>query len=166
MSATSPLAAPPDALDLVPATPAPDEANEITPGPIPGGTTAEAPALQQSASVAPPEPQQRTSDHQRAIERIRQSTLPPALRERLAAAVEAGKSSQLAVATCLEAIEQALPDFLLGRRENVAQPAHPIGNAFFQGGDGDLSDAEAEALAQQQLARSGLLRGQRVKAAD
>jgi hypothetical protein len=107
-----------------------------------------------------------TNEREQAVARIRQSALPPALRERLAAVVEAGQSPSLDVAACLEAIEQTLPDFLRTNRENVSQPTHPVGNAFFQGGDGELSDAEAEALAARQLSRSGLLRGQRVKVAD
>jgi hypothetical protein len=116
--------------------------------------------------VKPAEIVTTANDRQQAVARIRQSALPPALRERLAAVVEAGQSPNLDVAACLEAIEQTLPDFLRTNRENVSQPTHPVGNAFFQGGDSELSDAEAEALAARQLARSGLLRGQRVKVAD
>jgi hypothetical protein len=100
------------------------------------------------------------------VARIRGSALPPALRERLATVVEAGQSPGLDVAACLEALEEALPDFLRANRDGVSRPAHPIGEAFFRGGEGELTDAEAEAVAQRQLARSGLLRGQRVKVAD
>jgi hypothetical protein len=100
------------------------------------------------------------------VARIRQSALPPALRERLAAVVETGQSPSLDVAACLEALEETLPDFLRTNRHNPSRPAHPSGDAFFKGGDCDLTDAEAETIAQHQLARSGLLRGQRVKVAN
>jgi len=128
--------------------------------------------VEASPAIAKPSDQQvvgtahPTNEREQAVARIRQSALPPALRERLAAVVEAGQSPSLDVAACLEAIEQTLPDFLRTNRENVSQPTHPVGNAFFQGGDSELSDAEAEALAARQLARSGLLRGQRVKVAN
>jgi hypothetical protein len=43
---------------------------------------------------------------------------------------------------------------------------HPSGEVFFSGEAGNLSDAEAEEMARQQLARCGLLRGQRVRVGD
>jgi hypothetical protein len=59
-----------------------------------------------------------------------------------------------------------VPDFLRGNRGEAARPEHPAGEVFFSGAAEELSDAEAEELAQQQLLRSGLLRGQRVRVAD
>jgi hypothetical protein len=46
----------------------------------------------------------------------------------------------------------------------VERAEHPGGEAFFSG-EG-TSDAEAEEVARQQLLRSGLLRGQRVRVGD
>jgi hypothetical protein len=177
MSATPALAAAPIATSDEPARP--DNAKTVTEATAPAPwqpTTTETPAAQLSEDAPPvnravgaahptvsaPAP----SERDQALTRIRQSTLPPALRDRLAAVVEAGQSPSLDVAVCLEALEETLPDFLRGHRNNVTLPAHPSGNAFFQGGDGELTDAEAETLAQRQLARSGLLRGQGVKVAD
>jgi hypothetical protein len=106
-------------------------------------------------------------------ERVRRSTqLPPVLKERLAQLVEAsGKSPTGApvAVSCEEAVravEEALPDFVLGQRSPAAQPEHPGGDRFFSGDPRDLSDAEAEEIARRQLARSGLLRGQRARVAD
>jgi len=47
---------------------------------------------------------------------------------------------------------------------SVERAEHPAGESFFSG-EG-LSDAEAEDIARQQLLRSGLLRGQRVRVGD
>ncbi len=101
-------------------------------------------------------------EREEAVARIRNSTLPPVMRERLAAVMETSESSYLDVAVCLEAIEETLPEFLRGERRNVARPSHPVGEAFFHGTE-ELTDAEAETLATKQLERSGLLRGQRVR---
>jgi hypothetical protein len=106
-----------------------------------------------------------TKEREEAIARIRKSNLPPVMRERLAAVMEASDSSYLDVAVCLEAIEETLPEFLRGGRGNFSPAAHPLGNSFFHGSD-ELTDAEAETLATKQLERSGLLRGQRVRVAD
>lgn len=104
-------------------------------------------------------------ERQAAVARIRNSNLPPVMRERLAAVMEASDSSYLDVAVCLEAIEQTLPEFLRGGRGNYAPSTHPLGHEFFHGTE-ELTDAEAETLATKQLERSGLLRGQRVRVAD
>lgn len=104
-------------------------------------------------------------EREEAIARIRKSNLPPVMRERLAAVMEASESSYLDVAVCLEAIEETLPEFLRGGRGSFTPSVHPLGNSFFHGSD-ELTDAEAETLATKQLERSGLLRGQRVRVAD
>jgi hypothetical protein len=140
----------------------------------PPAENAELPAIAaEAAQVAPeieraPEPGEA---RKRALELIEAAErLPPALRERLAAAIAtselpAGSEMQLPLATVIAAVAEALPDFLRGK--SAAEPTeHPSGEAFFSGAAGDLSDAEAEALAQQQLARAGLLRGQKVRVAD
>jgi hypothetical protein len=174
MSATSALAAAPiETTDkmMQPEDNEVDAATETTP------PTEQQPAASEEPAKAPPAvtqtsdesalaTAQRANERDQAVARIRQSALPPALRERLAAVVEAGQSANLDVAACLEALEETLPDFLRASRNNVMQPVHPGGDAFFKSGDDELTDAEAETIAQRQLARSGLLRGQRVKVAD
>lgn len=174
MSATSALApAPAEITDEPPHV----EIQEAAATAVPTAPAESQPSAPEKPTEAPPAVAQTsedqvvgaalpTNEREQAIARIRQSSLPPALRERLAAVVEARQSSNLDIAACLEAIEQTLPDFLRASRENLTRPEHRNGDAFFQGGNGELSDAEAEALAQRQLARSGLLRGQRVKVAD
>lgn len=123
-------------------------------------------AAEPVTSTAPPtETADVAKQREQAVTRIRKSNLPPVMRERLAAAMETSESSYLDVAVCLEAIEETLPEFLRGGRGNFAQPAHPLGNAFFHGTE-EMTDAEAETLATKQLERSGLLRGQRVRVAD
>jgi hypothetical protein len=109
------------------------------------------------------------SHHEReeALARIKHSNaLPPALRDRLAALVELSGNGQMPLDACLQAIEESLPDFLQVNRAEAAQPPHPAGEVFFRGSSSELTEADAEALAHQQLSRSGLLRGQRVRVAD
>jgi len=182
MSATSALAAAPTAIAVEPVSASTTDVEATAAKAVEAETSSETtPEATPTETVKPPatEPIAETvgtahstssapaaNEREQAVARIRQSALPPALRERLAAVVEAGQSPSLDVAACLEAIEQTLPDFLRGNRDHISRLEHPIGNAFFQAGDAELSDAEAEALAQRQLARSGLLRGQRVKVAD
>lgn len=113
---------------------------------------------------------------EKAIGRIRQSrSLPPALRERLAALVEAdGQTAgedaadvlvRVPLGGLVRAVEASLPDFLRGGAGEADRIDHPAGDAFFRG-DGELSDDAADQLARGQLARSGLLRGQRVRVAE
>lgn len=175
MSATPALAAAPIAEMDEPARLHNNESSEQTAEPTPAiveqaETRADAPAKSVTEAAQVPgdvvvDTAHPTHQRDEAVARIRQSALPPAMRERLAAVVETGQSSKLDVALCLEAIEQTLPDFLRTNRDRPAQPIHPLGEAFFRGSE-ELTDAEAETLAQQQLARSGLLRGQRVKVGD
>jgi hypothetical protein len=112
-------------------------------------------------------------ESEQMVARIKQSAaLPPALRERLAALVEssgeltAGGQSRVLLEACLRVLEESLPDFLRESRGDAAPSSHPNGEAFFRGNSAELSDQQAEKLAQQQLVRSGLLRGQRVRVAD
>jgi hypothetical protein len=105
--------------------------------------------------------------HNRAqlAERIRQSeSLPAGLRMRLAELVLADGAEQADRA--VRAVEAALPGVLRLSADQLARPRHPSGEAFFRGDAADLTDDEAEAIARDQLARSGLLRGQRVRVAE
>jgi hypothetical protein len=123
-----------------------------------------APAAEQVIDIA--------AERMNGARRVREaSALPPALRERLAAVVEASGEvaadgqTRLSLDECLAAIESALPDFLTKTGASPARAGHPGGEAFFRG-NGEISDQEAEEIARGQLARSGLLRGQRVRVAD
>ncbi|MDX1944350.1 MAG: hypothetical protein SFU86_03010 [Pirellulaceae bacterium] len=99
-------------------------------------------------------------------ERIRRSSvLPPGLRSRLAELALADESAA-AVDSAVRAVEETLPLLLRADRAGTKRAAHPTGEAFFTGDDGELSDDEAEQIAWQQLQRSGLLRGQRVRVGD
>jgi hypothetical protein len=66
----------------------------------------------------------------------------------------------------VRAVEEALPEFLRPDRGEKLRAEHPAGEAYFLGDPTELSDAEAEEIARGQLARSGLLRGQRVRVAE
>jgi hypothetical protein len=104
---------------------------------------------------------------QDALAAIEQAAgLPPAMRQRLTTLVsQSPQGESVALSGILTAVEQSLPDYL--RTQSVpTQPPHPAGEAFFSGAAGELTDSEAETLAQQQLQRAGLLRGQRVRVAD
>jgi len=135
--------------------------------------TESATAADDSAALAERTYQARQQAREEAAARLRQrSELPPALRERLAAVVAssldtpASGQALLPLDECLQAIEQALPEFLRQNRADPARPEHPLGDVFFSGKPEEISDARAEAIAREQLARSGLLRGQRVRVAD
>jgi hypothetical protein len=151
MSATPALASPPD----VPA----DEVVQAS--------SIEDAAAQQAASELPAAEQSTLSQAQteRTIARLRSAALPPALQERLIAVVQAGGEPSPPLEQVLAAVEELLPEFLLGSGRQPQRPEHPAGEAFFRGGD-EMSEAQAEQLAREQLQRSGLLRGQRVRVAD
>ncbi len=98
-------------------------------------------------------------------ERIRQSeALPAGLRARLAELVlaEDGATADAAV----RAVEASLPGALVIGGGEIARPAHPAGDVFFHGDAEAVSEEAAEALARGQLARSGMLRGQRARVAE
>lgn len=158
MSATTALAAAPDepGNDSVDSSPS-EMVPEIVSPPIANATPDDATLT----------PVLSHGERAEALARIRQSnTLPPALRDRLTALVESSGQEQLPLDVCLQAIEESLPDFLKANRAEAAQPPHPAGEVFFRGSSSELTEAEAEALAHQQLSHSGLLRGQRVRVAD
>ena len=92
--------------------------------------------------------------------------LPPAIREKLASVAAASGDGKLPVEDVAKVIEELLPEFLRNSRLKAAQPPHPAGEVFFRGDSEALSDEEATQIAQRQLARSGLLRGQRIRVAD
>jgi hypothetical protein len=90
--------------------------------------------------------------------------LPPGLAARLSEVIGRGGSLHQIVS----AIEEALPaaalvTSLAASAPQVSQPAHPAGEAFFHGDGAAQADERAATLAREQLARSGMLRGQRVR---
>jgi len=98
-------------------------------------------------------------------ERIRQSELlPVGLRTRLAELMLAGDGA--AAEQAIRAVEASLPGALRISSGDIARPAHPAGDVFFHGDADAMSEEQAEVLARGQLARSGMLRGQRVRVAD
>jgi len=99
------------------------------------------------------------------VARIRLSKAPAALKERFAMLAEQA-SDAAAVEACLKAVEDSLPEFLTRRPADAARPEHPAGEVFFRGSSEEITDAQAEEIAQRQLAHCGLLRGQRVRVAD
>jgi hypothetical protein len=112
------------------------------------------------------------AEREKEAGRIRQSAmLPPALRECLARVVEtsavagADGKARVPIDDALRAIEEAVPEFLRQDRSRVTPRQHPAGDVFFHGNPDELTDAQAEELAHKQLARSGLLRGQRARVA-
>jgi hypothetical protein len=95
-------------------------------------------------------------------ERIGKSpSLPPGLRTRLVEIVESGGN----VADAVLAFEESLPSVLRGGVSPVTHE-HPAGEVFFRGDADAISDEQATEIARGQLARSGMLRGQRVKVAE
>ena len=100
-----------------------------------------------------------------ASARMRESSAPAALKAGMIRVAEAAQDAAT-VEACLKAVEEALPEFLRGSSEASARREHPSGEIFFRANPEELSDEEAEEIAQRQLARSGLLRGQRVRVAD
>jgi hypothetical protein len=163
MSATTALAFQPD----VPA-------DDVVPTSVSDGPAAEQPRVEtppadltthNQASVTAPQTSARQGDRKQLIERVRDATLPPALCERLIAVVQASGEQPPPLDHVLAAVEESLPEFLRGGGQQPQRSEHPAGEAFFRGSD-ELSDAEADSIAREQLQRSGLLRGQRVRVAD
>ena len=109
-----------------------------------------------------------------AATRVRQSVaLPPGLRERLAALVESGGQvvgegqTLISIDEAVRAVAETLPSTVRLGGSEVAQSEHPSGESFFSGRTAEeMTDQQAEELARGQLARSGLLRGQRVRVAQ
>lgn len=122
-------------------------------------TTALAPALSEP-------------EREEAAARVREMEgLPLGLRECLARVVAASADAvdgtvRVPIDAAIRAVSEALPEFLRQHPAGKARAEHPAGEAFFRGDPTELSDADAEEIARGQLARSGLLRGQRVRAAD
>ena len=96
-------------------------------------------------------------------ERIGQSQLlPPGLRTRLAAVAGSGGG----VEEVVRVVEEALLEVMRLDQRDIGRSQHPAGDLFFHGDAEALADEQAEAIARGQLARSGMLRGQRVAVAD
>jgi hypothetical protein len=107
-------------------------------------------------------PPARQVERETTAERIRQSELlPVGLRTRLAELVLAEGSA--AAEQAVRAVEASLPGALRIAAGDVARPEHPGGDVFFYGDADELSEQAAEALARDQLSRSGMLRGQRAR---
>ena len=123
----------------------------------------------QENTLTPPLSQR---EREAAAAKVKESSLPPVLKERLSALVESSGEAatdgkvRVPVEEAIRAVEETLPDFLRSGATGARQPEHPGGDAFFSGEAGELSDAQAEELARGQLARSGLLRGQRARVAE
>jgi hypothetical protein len=116
---------------------------------------------------------QQAEARQAAAQRVRQSaSLPPGLRERLAALVENGGQlaegqALVSIDAAIRAIAESLPSWLQLGGGDVHRPEHPGGDSFFSGRSAEeITDQQAEEIARGQLARSGLLRGQRVRVAQ
>jgi hypothetical protein len=113
-------------------------------------------------------------DRQAAAARVRESTvLSPGIRERMAAVVEAtGELARdgrtlVSLDEAMRALDEALPGAIRLGAGDVQRPEHPAGGAFFRTTPaGEMSDDEANDIARGQLARSGLLRGQRARVAQ
>jgi hypothetical protein len=95
------------------------------------------------------------------------------MRERLALLVESGGQvggegqTLVALDEAVRAVAESLPSSLRLAGSDVNRPEHPGGDAFFSGRtEGEMTDQLAEEIARGQLARSGLLRGQRVRVAQ
>ena len=126
----------------------------------PGAETAE-------QSVSPTVPAEATSDQRATLLAAVQNArdLPPGVRDRLRGLVQQAVTLDvtgeplLATRQVLDLLAQGLPPVL--RREPsapVQRPSHPVGDAFFALQGEDLTDQQAEQIAQQQLQRAGLLR--------
>ena len=149
-------------------------------GSEPGVVVAAEAATEVEATVAVSEAAEQThapalshGEREKVAERIRASALlPPAIRDCLARVVEAsgesaaGGQALVPIDELVRAVEEAVPDFLRVDRRRAAAPGHPAGDVFFSGDPSSLSDQQAEEIARAQLAKSGLLRGQRVRVAD
>jgi hypothetical protein len=120
--------------------------------------------IEQGDAMGKLTPHARQEDARRALtERIAASSLLPAgLKSRLAEVVAADGGVEEAV----RVLEESLPSALRMSEREVLRPAHPAGEAFFRGDAGAVSEEEAESIARGQLARSGMLRGQRVRVGD
>jgi len=169
---TAQVAAPPEAAsEVLEANPA----GQVAPGAETAVTVAEAPVAEQPMAADEGESAAAAIQQQReqAAERIRSSALlPPVIRDCLArVALASGEmtpsgQARVPVDDLVRAVEEAVPDFLRVDRRRTTSPEHPAGEAFFNGDPSGLSDQQAEELARGQLARSGLLRGQRVRVAE
>ena len=145
-----------------------EDLQESGPGPTEAADAEAASASDTTAPALALSPGER----EKRAESIRQlPTLPPALRESLARVVAASADSgadgkaRVPIDDAIRAVEEAVPDFLRQGGNRPALSQHPGGESFFNDSPDDLSDAQAEELARRQLARSGLLRGQRARVA-
>ena len=83
--------------------------------------------------------------------------------EEIAAEVSAAAGEEVRAEATNET-ESIVPEVSENERREAVRVEHPEGQGFFRGSVEEMSDAEAEEIARGQLARSGLLKGQRVRA--
>jgi len=88
--------------------------------------------------------------------------LPRGLRERLLEQIEeaeaAGGDPTLSVADVIDLLEETVPPSLRFSPEELSAAEHPLGDAFFTGDAAQMSDAEAQRIAAEQLAHTGFAR--------
>jgi hypothetical protein len=73
----------------------------------------------------------------------------------------------ISIDEAIRAVAESLPSSVRLNGGEVARPEHPSGESFFSGRTAEeMTDQQAEEVARGQLARSGLLRGQRVRVAQ
>lgn len=123
--------------------------------------------IELSAAPAVPLAPQTVAERRQRIESLLAAVrLPQALRDRLAESLSAAAQPLDAasgeplvrVSQIAALVEQALPPALRLDAATVGRPDHPAGAAFFTGDSEALSDAQAEQVAREQLARNGLLK--------
>ena len=141
---------------------------------VDSAATAEAKAVEAAQRMgAPPLQEEDAAQRHKAltVARIRLSKAPAAVKERFVELAEAANNGAM-VEACLKAVEEALPEFLRandnlsGLTPTARHKKHPAGEVFFRGNSDEITEEQAEEVARAQLARSGLLRGQRVRVAD
>jgi len=106
----------------------------------------------------------RSREHRRRLcaRIVASRRLPKGLKDRLVGAVEAVQLSDdgaeepsLSVTDAVAIIEDSIPSQLALVSEGYEQKEHPQGEGFFTGAGGQLSDAEADRIAAEQLANTG-----------
>ena len=119
--------------------------------------------LDAGAEEVDPPPQEVIARQNQLAQRIRNSRkLPKGLRDRLAEVVETIQLSSdsdsipsVPVAEAVEMIEAAIPENVQFGEGPLESPTHPRGESFFTGGASQLSPADAQRIAQEQLAATG-----------
>src|SRR5262245_40000274 len=155
-----------DVVDEVPAGDGPDGSVSAEKS---GSAAAEEGKADETAQpvIVPPLQEEDAAERHKAltVARIRLSKAPAGVKERFVELAETANNGAT-VEACLKAVEESLPEFLRENRAEAARGEHPAGEVFFRGNAEEITEEQAEEVARAQLARSGLLRGQRVRVAD